>query len=59
MELSIYNLLGQKLVMLVSEKQLAGTHQLNWDAGGLASGVYLYRLKTGEFVDVKKLILMR
>jgi hypothetical protein len=58
-ELSIFNLLGQKVVTLVSEKQSAGIHQLNWDAKGLASGVYLYRLEAGEFVQVKKLILMR
>ncbi len=66
-ELSIYNLLGQKILALVSEKQSAGIHKLNWDARGLASGVYLYRLEAGDpstssaqgFVQVKKLILMR
>ncbi len=58
-ELSIYNLLGQKIVTLVSEKQLAGIYKISWDARGLASGVYLYRLEAGEFVQVKKLILMR
>ncbi len=58
-ELSICNLLGQKIVTLVSEKQPAGIHKLNWDARGLASGVYLYRLEAGEFVQAKKLILMR
>jgi len=58
-ELSIYNLLGQKILTLVSEKQSAGIHQLNWDARGLASGVYLYRLEAGSFVQTKKLILMR
>ena len=58
-ELSICNLLGQKIVTLVSEKQTAGIHKLNWDARGLASGVYLYRLEADDFVQTKKLIFVR
>ncbi len=57
--LSVYNLLGQKLVTLVGEKQNAGYHQVEWDASGFASGVYFYRIEAGEFVDVKKMILLR
>jgi hypothetical protein len=58
-ELSIYNLLGQKVAMLVSERQDAGHHQVEWDATGFASGVYYYRLQAGEFLDVKKMVLIR
>ena len=58
-ELSIYNLLGQKVVTLVSKKQIAGHHQVEWDASGFASGVYYYRIEAGEFVDVKKMVLLR
>ena len=59
-ELSIYNLLGQKITTLVSEKQPVGTYKLEWDAGGLASGLYFYRLKTDEgFIQTKKLILLK
>ncbi len=58
-ELSIYNLLGQKVMTLVSEKQSAGIHHLNWHARGLPSGVYLYRLEAGSYRQSKKLILMR
>ena len=58
-DLSIYNLLGQKVVTLVSEKQKAGYHQVEWNASGLTSGVYYYQLKVGEFQDVKKMILLR
>jgi mannose/cellobiose epimerase-like protein (N-acyl-D-glucosamine 2-epimerase family) len=47
-ELSVYNMLGQKVTTLVSENQSAGIHKLIWDASGLASGVYLYRLETGD-----------
>jgi hypothetical protein len=58
-KLSIYNLLGQKVVTLVNENQRAGYHQVEWDASEFASGVYFYLLKAGEFQDVKKLILLR
>ena len=39
-ELSVYNLLGQKVATLVSERQEAGYHQVEWDGSGFASGVY-------------------
>jgi len=59
-ELSIYNLLGQKVVTLVSERQTAGTYRIEWDASGLASGVYYYRLNCGEkFTQTNKLILLK
>ena len=58
-ELSIYNLLGQKVITLVSERQKAGHHQVEWNASGFASGVYYYQLVAGEFREVKKMILLR
>ena len=58
-ELSIYNLLGQKVATLISEKQKAGNHQVEWNASGFASGIYYYRIKSGEFQDVKKMILIK
>jgi hypothetical protein len=58
-DLSIYNLLGHKIATLVSEKQPAGTFNVSWDASGLASGVYLYRLRAGNYSETKKLILLR
>jgi len=58
-ELSIYNLTGQKVVSLVSEKQNAGDYRVEWDASGLASGIYYYQLKAGEFQEVKKMVLVK
>ncbi len=52
-------MLGEEVATLIAEKRAAEIHKLNWDARGLASGVYLYRLEAGEFVQMKKLILMR
>jgi len=58
-ELSIYNLLGQKIVTLVSEKQKAGNYQVEWDASQYGSGVYYYQLRAGEYQEVKKMILIK
>ena len=57
--LKVYNLLGEEVTLLIAEQRLAGIHRFDWDAKGLASGVYLYRLEAGDFVQSKKLILMR
>jgi photosystem II stability/assembly factor-like uncharacterized protein len=58
-ELTVYNLLGQKVTTLVSKKQKAGYHQAEWNASRLSSGVYYYKIEAGEFQDVKKMILLK
>jgi hypothetical protein len=58
-ELTIYNLVGQRVTTLVYERQQAGNHQVEWDASGFASGIYYYRIEAGEFVDVKKMIYIK
>ncbi len=58
-EMSIYNLLGQKVATLVNERQQAGSYQVEWDASRFSSGIYYYRIKVGEYQDVKKMILLR
>jgi hypothetical protein len=58
-DLSIYNLVGQKVATLVNKKQNAGAYQIEWNASGFASGIYYYRIEAGEFQDVKKMILLR
>jgi len=58
-ELNIYNLLGQKIATLVDERKVAGYHQVEWDASRFSSGVYYYKIKAGDFQDVKKLILIK
>jgi hypothetical protein len=60
LDLSIYNLLGQNVITLVSGKKEAGCHQVEWHANGFASGIYFYRLTTASgFSAVRKMILMR
>jgi len=58
-ELDIFNLLGQEVAMLVSKKQPAGTYIVEWDALELPSGLYYYRIKAGNFQNVKKMILLK
>ena len=56
--LIIYNLLGQEVATLVSDKLTSGNYKYTWDASGFASGVYLYRLETDQkIINTKKLIL--
>jgi len=57
--LKIYNLLGEEVATLVSASLPSGSYQYEWDASGMASGVYLYRLKAGDYIQTKKMVLMR
>ena len=57
--LKIFNILGEEVTTLVSDRLSAGSYSYEWDANNLASGVYLYRLETQGFVETKKMILMK
>jgi hypothetical protein len=57
--LTVYNLLGREVATLVNSKQKAGNHQVKFDAGSLASGVYFYRIETPEFNKVRKMMLIK
>ena len=58
-ELTLYNILGEKLVTLINKYQEPGKHKIEWNAAGYPTGVYLYRIKTDHLQDVKKMILVR
>ena len=58
--LSIYNILGQKVASLVDKKQQAGSYNVQWDASAFASGVYFYILETSTGLKLsKKLVLLK
>ena len=57
--LKVYDILGREVAVLVSEQLSAGNHSRLWNAEGLPSGVYFYRLQAGSFTETKKLILLR
>jgi len=57
--LQVFNILGEVVATLVNEELNVGTYTTQWNASGVASGVYFYKMRTGEFVDTKKLLLLK
>ena len=55
----VYDILGCELMKLVNERLVAGSYETEWDANGFTSGIYFYKLITDEFVDVKKMVLLK
>jgi len=58
-QLTVYNQLGQEVARLVSGYREAGTHAVVWDASGVASGVYFYRISAGQYTGTRQLILLK
>ncbi len=58
-ELSVYNITGEKVADLINGNMSAGTHSVRFDGANLASGVYLYKLHTKNFTEIKKMMLVR
>ncbi|MFO7526771.1 MAG: T9SS type A sorting domain-containing protein [Ignavibacteriaceae bacterium] len=57
--LKLYDVLGNEIKSLVNAQQEAGQYEFVFDASGLASGVYYYKIQSGEFTSTKKLMLMK
>ncbi|MBI4810604.1 MAG: T9SS type A sorting domain-containing protein, partial [Ignavibacteriales bacterium] len=57
--LKLYNVLGQEVTTLVDEMQEAGYKSVEWDASGVSSGIYFYKLTAGNYISIKKMILIR
>ncbi len=57
--LKVYNMLGQEVATLVNGYQAANTYKVNFNASGLSSGVYFYKLSTGNNEMIKKMVLMK
>ncbi len=58
-QLKIFDILGNEIAKLVNEQKQAGTFSVEFDASILPSGVYFYQLKTGGFIDIKKMMLLK
>ena len=58
-ELIIYNLLGEKVANLSGEQLRAGRHEVVWNAAGHPSGIYIYQLRAGDYVEQKKMLLLK
>jgi len=58
-KLKVIDILGKEVATLVDDKLRAGRHSVIWDAKGLPSGIYFYRLQVGNFAETKKLTLLK
>jgi len=58
-ELKVFDMLGSEITTLVNEEQPAGNYEVMFDASKLSSGVYLYSIKSGSFVQTRKMLLMK
>ena len=57
--LKVYDVLGREVATLVNEEKIAGMYEVNFDASSIASGVYIYKIRAGEFVSFKKMLLLK
>jgi len=57
--LKVYDILGREVANLISEKQTAGSYNVIFNADGLVSGVYIYKLKANDFIEAKKMVLTK
>jgi hypothetical protein len=57
--LKVYDVLGKEVATLVNEEKAAGSYEVDFNANGLSSGVYFYQLRSGNFIQTNKMILLR
>jgi hypothetical protein len=57
--IKLYDILGQEVTTIINEFKKADRYEVNFNAVGLASGVYIYRMKVNEFIESKKMVLLR
>jgi hypothetical protein len=57
--LKVYDILGREVATLVNENQKAGNYEVEWNASKLPSGVYFYQLSVGNYIETKKMVLLR
>jgi hypothetical protein len=58
-KLSVFDVLGREVSVLVNERRAAGVHEVTFDASGVPSGVYFYRMIARSFTETKKLLHLR
>ena len=57
--IKVYDILGREIETLINKEEKAGNYEINWNASKLSSGVYFYQLKAGEFIQTKKMLLLK
>jgi hypothetical protein len=57
--LRVFNLLGQEVATLVNQNQKPGEYIVDFDASNLASGIYMYKIQSGDFTLTKKMMILK
>ncbi|MBK7499164.1 MAG: T9SS type A sorting domain-containing protein [Ignavibacteriales bacterium] len=57
--LKVYDILGKEIATLLNEEKSAGSYEIEFNASHLASGIYYYQLRAGDYVETKKMVLMK
>ena len=57
--LVVYNLIGEEVAHLIDERKPAGSYTVKWNASNISSGIYFYRLQAGDFVQTRKMLLLK
>ncbi|MEJ2618286.1 MAG: T9SS type A sorting domain-containing protein, partial [Ignavibacteriaceae bacterium] len=57
--LRVYDILGREIAVLVNKEQKPGYYEVRWNAGDLPSGIYFYKLTSGNLVRIKKAVLLK
>jgi len=57
--LKVYDVLGKEIATLVNEEKSAGSYETVFSASHLASGIYYYQLRAGDYIETKKMVLMK
>ena len=58
-KLTVYDILGREVSVLVNEFKNAGSYQVDFNASAFTSGIYFYKIEAGNFTDIKKMILVK
>ena len=58
-KVAIYDILGNEVALIVNEKQQPGKYDVTWDASNYASGVFFYKLTSGDFIQIKKMVVLK
>jgi hypothetical protein len=57
--LKVYDMLGRELATLVNEELAPGTYSVDWNASDVPSGIYFYKMTSGNFTQTKKMLLIK
>jgi len=58
-QIKVFDILGRQVVELINEEKMSGTYEIKFNASSLASGIYYYQLRAGDYVETKKMILLK